>query len=332
MASFGPDEILGTDAVDQVLLHVYYGTVLVQDQVIALIPGCSNIYRLVPPSGYPAAAWAFSTQDLFVKDNSDQSWLVNVFRLEPISGILTVLTPSPPAEIKVTYRYYLGFHSLKVKDLKKIDPAPQQDEVDMFGQGIYPLQNRFPQLVSWKFYGENVNLIKSFLRDSIRQNDFMMVVDDNICQNTWFANAGALLRPGWAAEGPVFCDDIDLVDRGAGGGSPTTLFKIQVHQYGDYWWHHPQILPDYDWWPDCYSGGGGGFGWHYWHKCPDFLPPAVESDTCTPSVPYGWPDTGDPSDWWIAPPAGVGPPSRLPILTMPPGGWIWWHSNIPPPS
>ena len=110
-----PLEIPRKSHLDSVYLHIFYAAGdehYVKGQVISEISAGSGTYRLVPPADYDPA-WAFSSKDLYVEDASNDHRLVNVYSLEPISGILTLLTDPPyPASIRVSYRYYAAFISV----------------------------------------------------------------------------------------------------------------------------------------------------------------------------------------------------------------------------
>lgn len=287
--------------ISQVYLHCFFSSGdlhRVTNQVIPEIPGDAGTYRLVPPAAFDVA-WAFTTKDLYVEDAATNAQLVNVYTLEPISGILTLLTDPPyPDNLRVSYRYYGAYVSFRAKDLKHSWPQPPSYP-DAYAQQVYPLQKRLPEGIEWRLYGTNINAIKSYIREGVKDNNFFLIIDDNICERTWDSAAPLAFRPGWAAEGPLFCDDIDLVDR---GGDPSVLFKLQPHQYGDYY-YHTTITPNADLWS----------GWPGWVWMNSLL---------TPSVPYGWP----PDDWWD--PDG---PVLLPAISSPPGGYIIWRTNLPSP-
>ena len=261
-------------------LHVFFGSGEAQKvtaQTINEIDTGTGTYRLVPPADYDRA-WAFSTRNLFVKDPATGVEYHEVFTLEPISGVLQLLTSAPfPTSIQVNYYYYAAFATVKVKDLKKPD-FDQSDTQDAYGHGVIPLQKKFPTHAEFRVYELDNDLIKSLLREGVRNNTFIMIIDDNINFNTYTSTASNLMRSGWAMEGPLFCDTIDLVDR---GDDPAVLYKVKCFQFGNYYYHTSQDPVDQGWsgapdFPDYWKGN-----------------PPTTLGVLTPPVPYAW-----PPDYW----------------------------------
>ena len=90
---------------DHVYLHVFFACGdehYVTNQTIDEIYAGSGTYRLQPPDDYDIA-FAFSTRDLFITNTATDAQYHNVYTLEPISGIVTLLFDAPyPAQINVS--------------------------------------------------------------------------------------------------------------------------------------------------------------------------------------------------------------------------------------
>jgi len=209
-------------------------------------------------------------------------------RIVPVTNVVAVgntyrINTGPvseyPATIKVSYRYYGAMVSIRSKDHNASWPSGEDENPDIYNQNVFTLQDKFPLVYKFSLYGAQMDLIKAFMRDPVRTNKFVLILDDNICDLTYNSNTPGLFRPGVAYEGPLFCDEIDLVLR---GGKPWIPFTLQVHKYGDYYWHR-SITPTDRWWPD---ETGGAWGWTYW-----------DTYTLTPPVGYAWP----PTWWWSGP-------------------------------
>src|SRR3990172_9573389 len=122
---------------EMTILNVFFGSgenQKVEAQTINEISSGSGTYRLVPPSSYDRA-FAFSTRDLFVINADTDAELYEVFTLEPLSGILTLLTSAPyPTQLIVTYRFYAAHAAIRVTKLKTIWPEPV-NQPDAYAQG-----------------------------------------------------------------------------------------------------------------------------------------------------------------------------------------------------
>ncbi len=254
------------------IMNFFYGANenhQVNNQTISEISVGSGTYHIIPPPSFDRL-WALSTKNLFVADDATNQQFHEVFTVEPISSVLTLLTDPPfPAAIRVSYRYYPNHAAVKVFEVKQTWPEPINNP-DAFGQQVFPLQDKFPIKIEWKVYGIDIDIVKIIMRTGIKKNNFFLMIDDNITEASFRSSTPGLMRPGWAAEGPIFADEIDLVDR---GGELFPRFSMQPHQYGDYFFH-TTVTPTDKWWTTT--------TFTYFNAL------------VTPSVPYAWP----PPDWW----------------------------------